>query len=50
MFLKQFVADAVPWAHLDIAGMADTSRELPYCPKGATGFGIRLLLDYLSQL
>ncbi len=50
MFLKQFVADKVPWAHLDIAGMADTERELPYSPKGATGFGIRLLVDYLAHL
>ena len=48
MFLKQFVDDAVPWAHLDIAGVADTEKELPYCPKGATGFGVRLLVEYLS--
>ena len=48
-FLRQFVSDSVPWAHLDIAGMADTPKELPYCPKGATGFGIRLLLDYLER-
>ncbi len=49
-FLKQFVNDNVPWAHLDIAGVADTEKELPYCPKGATGFGIRLLLKYLENL
>jgi leucyl aminopeptidase len=47
-FLKLFVDDAIPWAHLDIAGMADSLKELPYCPKGATGFGVRLLLDYLQ--
>lgn len=50
IFLKQFVADEIPWAHLDIAGTADTDREAPYCPKGATGFGVRLLLDYLRGL
>jgi leucyl aminopeptidase len=50
IFLKQFVSDAVPWAHLDIAGMADSDKELPYCPKGATGYGVRLLLDYLEHL
>ena len=50
MFLKQFVSDQVPWAHLDIAGMADSRTDLPYCPKGATGFGIRLLVDYLKAL
>jgi len=36
-FLKAFVANEIPWAHLDIAGMADTNKELPYSPKGATG-------------
>ncbi len=50
IFLKQFVEDSVPWAHLDIAGLADSPKDLPYCPKGATGFGVRLLLDYLAHL
>lgn len=50
IFLKQFVADKVPWAHLDIAGVADTEKDSPYCPKGATGFGVRLLVDYLQSL
>jgi leucyl aminopeptidase len=49
-FLRQFVSDDVPWAHLDIAGMADTNKELPYCPKGGTGFGVRLLVNYLQHL
>lgn len=49
-FLKAFVADEVPWAHLDIAGVADANKELPYSPKGATGFGVRLLIEYLSTL
>jgi len=50
IFLKQFVSDDIPWAHIDIAGVADTDKDLPYCPKGATGFGVRLLLDYLQTL
>lgn len=49
-FLKAFVSDDVPWAHIDIAGMADTNKELPYSTKGATGYGIRLLLRYLENL
>ncbi len=49
-FLQQFVDPQVPWAHLDIAGTSDGSTDLPYCPKGSTGFGVRLLLDYLSSL
>ncbi len=50
MFLKQFVTDETPWAHLDIAGMMGTEKDLPYCPKGGMGFGVRLFLDYLSSL
>ena len=50
IFLKQFVPDGVPWAHLDIAGLASTDHDLPYCPKGATGFGVRLVVDYLTSL
>lgn len=49
-FLQQFVEGDIPWAHLDIAAVADSPKELPYCPKGATGFGVRLLLDYLENL
>jgi len=50
VFLKQFVSPGVPWAHLDILGTATTEIDLPYCPKGATGFGVRLLVDYLTQM
>ncbi len=50
IFLKQFVSDQIPWAHLDIAGTADTEKDLPYSPKGATGYGIRLIIDYLQHL
>jgi leucyl aminopeptidase len=50
MFLKQFVTDKTPWAHLDIAGVGDIEKDTPLCPKGGTGFGIRLLIDYLENL
>jgi leucyl aminopeptidase len=46
-FLKQFVAKT-PWAHLDIAGTAWSDKGRPYSPKGATGVGVRLLIDYLQ--
>ncbi len=49
-FLQQFVDPAVPWAHLDIAGVADLPKDAPYSPKGATGFGVRLLFEYLLSL
>ena len=41
-FLQRFVND-VPWAHLDIAGMAWSKKDAPLTPKGATAYGVRLL-------
>ncbi len=49
IFLKQFVAEGVPWAHIDIAGTATTDEARPSAPRGATGFGVRLLVDYLKN-
>lgn len=45
-FLKQFVSG--PWAHLDIAGTSWNTSPKPYLTSGATGFGVRLLLEWLS--
>ena len=45
--------DNAPWAHIDIAGTAwtqDATKKKFYNPKGATGFGVRLILDYLRTL
>ncbi len=50
MFLQQFISEDVPWAHLDIAGMMMAEKEMPYCPKGGMGFGVRLFLDYLKNI
>ena len=49
-FLSNSVGDT-PWVHLDVAGTSWTSRSAadPYRPEGATGFGVRLILEYLSQ-
>ena len=47
-FLSHFVGET-PWAHLDIAGTAWTTKETPYYVKGATGFGVRLLIELLRQ-
>ena len=50
-FLSHFVPrdDSIPWAHLDIAGVADTDKELPYYAKGATGWGVRTLVEWVSS-
>lgn len=42
-FLQRFVEGDTPWAHLDIAGMAWAKQAKPTVPKGAVGFGVRLL-------
>jgi leucyl aminopeptidase len=42
-FLQRFVQKGVPWAHLDIAGMAWSDKDAPTVPKGATAYGVRLL-------
>lgn len=47
-FLRQFVSDSTPWAHVDIAGMMEAESDQPYCPKGGMGFGVRLFLDYIQ--
>ena len=47
-FLAKYVGDT-PWAHLDIAGTAWATEELPYLTKGATGFGVRLTIDLLTR-
>ncbi|KAA3662751.1 MAG: leucyl aminopeptidase, partial [Chloroflexi bacterium] len=47
IFLKQFTD--YPWVHLDIAGMALTEKGNAYTPKGGTGYGVRILVDFLRN-
>ncbi len=46
-FLQEFVD--YPWAHLDIAGTAWEEKGRPYCPKGATAIGVRLIIEFLKK-
>ncbi|MEO1093915.1 MAG: leucyl aminopeptidase [Cyanobacteria bacterium J06638_28] len=46
LFLKQFVKET-PWAHLDIAGPVWNERENGYNSPGATGFGVRTLVQWV---
>jgi leucyl aminopeptidase len=53
MFLQQF-AEGYPWAHLDIAGMSfeerpNTPKRPAHLQKGGTGFGVRLLVQFLRD-
>lgn len=51
-FLSYFVPwegkDAIPWAHIDIAGVADTEKELPLYAKGSTGWGVRTMVQWVQ--
>ncbi len=48
IFLQQFVGDR-PWVHLDIAGPARASSDDGYLVKGGTGFGVRTLIELVSE-
>jgi leucyl aminopeptidase len=48
LFLKEFVGD-VPWAHMDIAGVAFAERPGHYWPKGATGNPVRTMVRFVEQ-
>jgi leucyl aminopeptidase len=47
-FLQNFVGD-VPWAHLDIAGTAFDVPDISYYRSGATGVGVRLLIELVTN-
>jgi leucyl aminopeptidase len=49
MFLKEFIKDGTPWAHLDIAAVATDENGKGPAGKGATGFGVRLLVEFLQR-
>ena len=48
-FLKRYVENDTPWAHLDIAGMAWSDKARATYDKGATGFGVRLLDQFVAD-
>lgn len=48
-FLYEF-AEKTPWVHLDIAGTAWVEKDKPYIPKGASGIGVRLLIDLIKNI
>ena len=50
LFLKQFVTDAIPWIHLDIAGPAVKEEPLGHLGKGAKGFGVKTLVRLGEKL
>lgn len=54
-FLQRFTQNAkgealYPWLHVDIAGPAFTDKPQPYRPVGGTGFGVRLLVNWIEKI
>lgn len=49
-FLQRYVQDGVKWAHLDIAGTVWSEKDAALWEKGATGYGVRLLNDYIAAV
>lgn len=48
-FIKRFIQEGVEWAHLDIAGVANSSKPSSLGPKGAVGYGVRLLEKFIKE-
>lgn len=49
-FLREFVPEGTPWAHLDIAGPAWADKPYDYVSKGGTGVGVRTLVALARSL
>ena len=48
-FIQRFVGDGVKWAHIDMAGKAWSDKPSATYDKGATGYGVRLLDEYVAD-
>ncbi len=48
-FLEKFVPEGIQWAHLDVAGPADSDEAHGYTPKGGTGVAVRTLVALAQQ-
>ncbi|ABX09317.1 leucyl aminopeptidase [Prochlorococcus marinus] len=49
LFLKEFIKEDIAWAHIDIAGTCWTDKDRGINPAGATGFGVRTLVNWASR-
>ncbi len=49
-FIQRFVENGVKWAHIDMAGKAWADKPSATYDKGATGFGVRLLDEYVADV
>jgi len=49
-FIQRFIENGVKWAHIDMAGKAWADKASATYDKGATGYGVRLLDEYVSEV
>ena len=49
-FIQRFIENGVKWAHVDMAGKAWADKAGATYEKGATGFGVRLLDQYVADV
>jgi len=49
LYLREFVGDDIPWAHLDIAGAARAESDYDENSKGGTGVAVRTLVSWIEQ-
>ena len=49
LFLKEFVDAGIPWAHIDIAGTVWSDKGRGLDPSGATGYGVRTLVNWIRN-
>jgi len=49
LFLQEFVADSIPWAHIDVGLAVYSEKDGGLATKGGTGFGVKLLVEALTQ-
>lgn len=49
-FIQRFIENGTPWAHVDMAGKAWADKPSATAAKGATGFGVRLIDDYVAEV
>ena len=50
LFLQEFVPESAAWAHLDIAGPFILEKKWKYYPEGATGFGVKTMVELAENL
>ncbi len=49
-FVGDFIEEQTEWAHLDIAAVAYTERDLPYMPQGSSGYGVRTMTNLVLEV